>query len=406
MFGRSVLGCSLLLLAQYVSADEPQWLTEARAREGKDVKVRAFGSEDGFFRGKAPAKALNKIVEDDGSYSIAFDMGGETPANCEVIVDGFDLGSILRATAELTFKEVEPAQGKVEQRAIERVDAGVFGSTPYIAIDWVYRVNDGQAPRLGGFKQIAMSKGGHGLYCAHLDLGYAKTFLNAARSLGETIEFAESAPQPYYAEISTAKLGASRIGLMIVTMERDEEGDSKVLVSTSLAVPVTPDTLTTQDSSHVQWVRPDGSLINASHVVSENGDVGTNLALTADDDDGWLMKGTFEGKSVESSIPGDRAPETWIAQAQARRSLFAEKNIVGRELVSYQWTTADPTQFVESRTKVLSVIDPKTISARETLASLSMDVVLDKATGMASKGVMPLGPQSLELERVYVDGEF
>lgn len=403
---RIAFALSAAFAVQNAAAEEPQWLKDARAKEGRLGQAQTIKSADGFFSAKIPVKALNEIEEDDGAYTVALDLGSSTPANCEVIRDGFDPAALLRATADLTLKEVEAIQGKVEARAVERTDAGAFGGAPFIALDWVYRVNDGKAARLGGLKQIAVVKDGYGLYCAHIELGYTNTFRQVVRSLAETLEFSERGAVPYFMEISTASIAGAKVGVAVVTMERDEEGDSRVEASTALVVPVTPDTLRTQDATHVQWVRPDGSLINASHSVSENGEVETNMQLMWGEDDNWIAKGEFNGKAVEAQIVSERDPETWVEQGRARRELFGQKNVAGRTFKAPQWTIADPTRFVEVETRIVEVLDGTRISARETLGGVTVDVILDKSTGMPSKAVAPMGAQTIELERLYVEGEF
>lgn len=219
------LACALVVLD--AQADEPQWLKDATAREGRNLKESSIRSTDGFFTARVPGKVTADIVGKDGGYLVMIDIGAQAPATCEVIVDGFDLASMLRSTAEVTLKEFESAQGKIEQKALERTDAGVIGSSPYIATDWLYRVNDGKGPKLGKLKQLALLKGGHGLYCAHSDLGYTKTFLDVATALASSLKFGKPAPEPYYSEISTAAIAGSKMGIEWARMERDADGDTK-----------------------------------------------------------------------------------------------------------------------------------------------------------------------------------
>lgn len=400
---------SLLLVltaAAAVAQEEAQWLKEARARENQDTLAYPIKSQDGFVSAKIMGKAQGEMIEEEDSYAISLDIGSQAPVNCEVIVGGFDLAAILRITAELTFQEANPSQGKIEQRAIESVDAGVFGSAPYIAVNWLYRVHDGEAARVGGFKQIAMLKDGHGLYCAHLDLGYYRSFQNVARTLAETATFAKADSNPYFTEISTATLAGARVGVALVTIERDSDGDSKLMSSTALILPTSPNSLPTQDSTDVQWIRPDGSLINAMQIVSSNGELETNLQLSPGEDATWLVKGDFKGKAMDEVIASDKAPVTWIEQAQARRKIFGRKDAKGTELHALQWTATDPTRFMDSATTILSVIDAEHLQAREELGGISVKHVLDKSTGMPSKSVIAVGAQSLELQRVYIKGTF
>ena len=105
-------------------------------------------------------------------------------------------------------------------------------------------------------------------------------------------------------------------------------------------------------------------------------------------------------------LDGPGRPASVIEQARARRALFGRKDVVGTELKTAHWTTADPTRIIESQTTVVSVIDGDRLSAREQLEGLTAEVTLEKSTGMPSKTVVPVGPFSIEIVRVYLNGSF
>ena len=406
MYRLALVVLALLSFAPAASAKEPRWLKDARAREARQLEKASVRSTDGYFTATIPGKVLNEVTENDGTYLISLNIGSEVPMTCEIFVESFGLAEMLHTASELTFKDIEQNVGKIEARLVERTDAGVIAASPFLAADWVYRVNDGKTVMVGGLKQIAAVKDGHDLYCAHVDLGYSKTFQDVTRSFVESVRFAETLSNPYFVEISTASLGEARVGVMVVTMERDAEGDSKVVASTSLALRVTPDTLRTHDSVHVQWVRPDGSLINASHVNGLNGEVEAALALTPDEEGEWRVKGEFKGKTIDQALTPNRAPASWIEISHARRKLFERENVVGTQLTAEQWTDLDLTRLLESRTTVLKVLDGERLSVQESLGGVTVEHVLDKSTGTPVRTVMPVGPVSIELERVYIQGSF
>ncbi|HET9693919.1 MAG TPA: hypothetical protein VFP48_06015, partial [Steroidobacteraceae bacterium] len=150
----AMLGCLLPTLG--VAAEEPTWLTEARAREGKLTEAKPFKSKDGALTGRLPAKLRNKVVLEDQVYYLEVDVGTETPVSCEVLLEGFDLARMLRSTANLTFERLADMQGAIDAKTVERVDAGVIGANPFIAVDWAYRTQTGRGPMLGGLKQVAV----------------------------------------------------------------------------------------------------------------------------------------------------------------------------------------------------------------------------------------------------------
>jgi len=401
---------TILMLTGHARGQEVQWLRDLRAREGQNLKEQAVSSKDAFLTGRVLGKVLNTvIVRDASSYAIDIDIGSETPATCEVIVGGFNLAQGLREAADRTITEFALLYGTLEKRAIDRIDAGVFGSSPYIAVDWLLVVN-GKTLRVGALKQLVVSTRGHGLYCAHLEIGYSKSFQAAVGSLAKTLRFKDARTAPFFTEVSTASLKGDKVGVQVVTMQRDAAGVTHVLTSTSLALPQTSDTLLqtlpVRDSSSVQRIGPTGSLVNAAHVVSANGAIETQLALTPGKNGTWLVSGQFEGAPLAKTLESAPVASTLIQQARARRALFTRKSVVGAQLTSAQWTMKDPTRIIESQTTVLSVTGADRVVARETSEDLATEIVLDRTTGMPSKAVMAIGALSLELERVYVQGTF
>jgi hypothetical protein len=397
---------SLALLCTFAGhADEPQWLKDARARESKHVQAREFKSKDSWFKAKVPAKSVGAIEKAEGSYTVTLDIGGESPIYCEVVPDGFDMADMLRRTLDITMTQVEETQGKVEMRAIERVDAGAYGAVPYLATSWIYRVNDGKAPRVGGLKQISMSKNGHGMYCAHVDLGYAKTFEAVAKGLAETLETSGPAPAPYYQEIATATLGGMKVGVLVSTLERDADGDTKAEQVTSMLLPGLEGAVQSQDTIQKEFIRPDASMINAISVNSSNGELTINLALKSKDDV-WVIEGDVQGKAVSERLKSDAEPGTWVAQALGIRKLLANADALGKEHSIPMWVSADPVKLTDARTKVVAKVDDGRYSGVGTIGAIVGSLTIDKASGMTIDASFQIGAQIVKMERVYVSGSF
>ena len=166
--------------------------------------------------------------------------------------------------------QVAEAQGKVEARSLESIDAGVFGNVPYLQTQWLYRVNDGTAQRLGGFKQISMEKNDKGIYCAHVDLGYTQSFAAVAKAFAETFESTTDVPAPYYEEIAVATMGGKKMGVALTTLERDADGDTKAVETTAMLVPGPDGALHSQDAVHLEWIRT-GLLADQCHAFHRQG---------------------------------------------------------------------------------------------------------------------------------------
>ena len=317
MLLRTVIAWVALSLVSAAQAAEPQWLKDARAREARTGAARVLKSKDDWMSARVPAKVVGDIVLEQKSYSITFDVGGDAPIFCEVVPQGFDMADMLHRTFDLTMKQIEEMQGKVEAKDLEYTDAGAIGGVPYLQTRWLYRVNDGKETRVGGLKQITMEKHGHGLYCAHVDLGYVKTFDAVTHALAESFEAPPVATAPYYSEIHTTSVAGKDIGVTIFRLERDTDGDTKATEMSAMLL-WAADQLRSQDALHIEWVRPDGSFINASHFLSKDGELVTNVELKRAED-GWVVQGESQGKNSRRNWPTMHG----LAPGSNRRLRFA-----------------------------------------------------------------------------------
>jgi hypothetical protein len=387
------------------AADEPQWLKDARAREGKLGAATAIKSKDNWFKAKLPAKVVGEIEKVEGSYTVELNIGSDQSAYCEVMPDGFDLADMIRTNLEFTMEQVGKTQGKLEVRALESTDAGVFGNVPYLQTQWVYRVNDGKAQMLGGFQQISMEKNGQGIYCAHVDLGYTKTFLAVARAFAETFESTSDEPAPFYEEIAVSSIGGRKLGISRTTLERDAEGDIEINDTSALLQPLAGGALQSDDTIRLEWVRPDFSLINASRFVAKNGELTSNLNLKLVDNV-WTVDGDHDGKKLNGKLKTDGQPGTWLAQADGIRKILAAPDPVGTQQTMWSWLGETPDRLVETKTKITARAGDKKFKGVATLEGFTANVIIDQATGTAINAEVKIGPMEMTFERVYAKGTF
>jgi hypothetical protein len=384
---------------------EPKWLQEARAREGVLGEVTAIVSEDKWFRAKIPGKVTDKIEFTEGSYTVNVSVGSATIA-CEVLREDADAALLIRNAAEISFEQLGKANGKIEAREVEKAFVGAAGSNAYLATQWVYRVENKGEKLLGGLKQFVSVTDAGVVYCAHDELGYTQSFLAVARALAESIENEQSkAKTPYYREISTVHFDGVPAGVTKFSLTRDADGDTQAMVIGSMLLQVSPGKLTTQDSAEVQWIRPDGTLINASQSKVEDGTLTENATLKLDATNKWRAEGDLRGKKFSATIDGS-APNTILQQAYARRELLGQEKAVGAEVAGSIWTSGDLTRFVPIKATVLKALDAERFSVREEMGPVAIDAVIEKSSGMMTNGSIAMGPRTMTIERVYKQGSF
>jgi hypothetical protein len=405
MFQRAAFLTVLLSSTAAFSADEPQWLKDARAREIKSQKLTEFKSKDGWFKASIPGKVVNTVEEVEGSYSVELDIGGDGKVYCEIYPKGVDLANSLRVTFTGALKEIETSQGKLEAHALESSDAGAHGPVPYLSLSWIYRIAAPGGSQLGALKQFVLEKNGVAVYCSHNEIGYSKTFASIAKGFAETFTTAEPVAVPQFVEVSSISMSGTRIGFALVTLTPDSEGDLRASQTTALLVATGDGNVQSQDSTHVDWVRPDGTLINSANTDVESGEIANNLSLK-DVDGTWTVAGEMQGKTVKATLPKDAKPGNWVAQAREVRALLAQPNAVGREHSIGMWIAENPDKLTEAKTRVLAKQGDKLHTAKGDIGAMSLTLTLDNATCMPSAGEMSVGPLKMKFDRVYVNGSF
>jgi hypothetical protein len=284
-------------------------------------------------------------------------------------------------------------------------DAGVIGTHPFLALRWLYRAQRKGEQRVGGLQQFAADLGGAALYCAHDELGYHQSFEAVARAVVSGLRLqGPPAREPYYREVFVMSLNGIRVGVASIALTRDEDGDTQMMNRSALVAQRAPGELMTQDTLDVQWVRPDGSVINASQVKAADGKLTEDLALKAVEGGGWRAEGKLGGKAVSFDLP--EAPDSYIAQTLARRKLLAQADPVGGIAEGRVWNSLDLTRLLPSRATVLAPAGDGAYAVREEVGSIVMDAVLDRSTGTLRSAKMPLGPLTMTIERVLQQGAF
>jgi hypothetical protein len=405
MFKRAVLLSAMLSSTAAFGAEEPKWLKDARAREIKSQKLNEFKSKDGWFKASVPGKVVNTVEEVEGSYSVELDIGGEGRVYCEVYPKGVDLANSLRVTFTGAKKEIETSQGKLEAHALESSDAGAYGPVPYLSLSWIYRIAATGGSQLGALKQFVLEKHGVAVYCSHNELGFSKTFAAIAKGFADTLTTTEPVVAPQFVEISTVSMAGTDIGFAFVTVTRDSEGDLRASQTTAMLIATGDGNVQSQDSAHIDWIRPDGTLINSANTDVESGEIANNLSLK-EVEGTWTVEGELQGKAVKATLPKDAQPGNWVAQAREVRALLARPDAVGKEHSARMWIAENPDKLTEAKTKILARQGDKFHTGKGELGSMSLSLTLDNATGMASTGEATIGPLKLKFDRVYVNGSF
>jgi hypothetical protein len=392
--------CPLLACAAQPPAAMSPFET-ARAREAAPLAEAALASNDGALRARVPARLLSPVRWQDERYLVQLDAGSEAPVVCSVFPEGLDAAASLAAFSKEIFAPLEQ-DGSLKQRQILGVDAGHFAGRPFLALDWVYRIEREGRPLAGQVKLLVAQVGESALYCAHDEVGYVQSFRRVAGSLARSLVLDRVDRPAYLSAVSIYSVRELRVGYELITLERDAAGDTRIDTRTSLLLPVDGQTLQQSDSYDVAFSRPDGSVINQHAIESVNGEVMTQLRLDPDESGGWSVTGRFQGKPLEAEI-AEGAPVSWLGEGLALREALARDGT--RAVVAVQTWSADldPTRLFEARLGIERQLDADRFAAKLEVAGMEADLVVGR-DGLPVSGVVPAGPSDVKIERVYLDG--
>ena len=403
-----IFGLSFCALAAPALAQEPQWLTDARAREAKLLpRERKLEAPDDWFTTRTPLRPVGKVSkDDDGSYSVSFDMGIPNPIECLVTPDSQDPPVVLAAAADATFEMLATQQGEIEAKGIESVDARAIGDAIAMEIDWFYRVKGADGARVGELHLAYAEKQGAGIYCVKTELGYTRTFRSLFERFVANFERADPPARPAYKEIVITRIGGKNVGVGVFTLATDADGDRKDEQTMHLLVPATSDTLTATTTVDVEWVRgADLSLINAAHVQTQSGEVVEQLNLAwSSEKSRWAVEGKLDGKQLDIELPENAAPVSNLAMLRDLRNALADAGAKGRNLTWTKWSSADPSRLVDATATVEELLSESRALVTQTVGPVRVRATVERETGQSIELTMPVGPAEMKIERVYVHG--
>ncbi len=382
-------------------SQDPNWFDKLLAREAEALEERPLASEDGVFKTRVAAEieAQPQLVDTD--YYVQLNLGTVAPVECWVYPEGHDMAASHRAFSAVLFESIADTQGTVEMKAIQRIDAGAFGAHPYLALDWLYRVQSPRGPLAGQLKLLAAYKGGASVHCFHNEAGYGKSFERVVRGLVERLEVQSAAAEPYYELILQASLRELKLGVARTKFTRQENGNTRISEELSALLPISRHALASHDTYNIQIASPDGRLLTEVDIESKNGEVTTHLTLESTGDNTWKVSGTYDSKDFTAS-PEPREILSSLGEKLLLREFLAEAG-AGDEKVFWDWSSdADPAAFNETRVRV----EGRTadgVAVHLDLGPNQLEAILDADAAIKS-ATLKMEEIEMGLERVYAGG--
>ena len=189
-------------------------------------------------------------------------------------------------------------------------------------------------------------------------------------------------------------------------MTLDGDGDTETYSASSIVIATPDGELKSQDVFSLQWTHADGSIINAAHFESDNGDLVTELRLELDASE-WLVSGKFKDKDLTAKIDGNTNPDSTVSHTRRLRERLAAKDAVGSKFATTRWTpSADPSRFVTAETSIEKDLGNGLFAARESMEGLEVSYVAEASSGGAVSAEMSVGQIEMKIRRIHTSGSF
>ncbi len=392
------------LLAFNVSAvelvnlnDFPDWFQEAMARDTKvtntsPIKIAEF-QVDGSVLGQATEQDAS-----DGTWYYTIDIGTDSPVECYAFNEFDGPANSLYSIVEYSLSGVETLNEKTLSGQFNyAIDVGVVDATPYLSLDTLYTLGEGDEKVSGLLKGLSAETDNSLQVCIHNEMGYQDGFVAVFKSFVRA--FTEAQPSPeFYRSAYQILINDIPMGFTREKFIEDDEGDVEIEVGTALMIPVDETSIARSDSVAFSWSSPDGSLINASEYSIENSTMASSFDISYVED-AWQVKGELQGKPVEIEL----AHKDWLLSSYG--SYLESVTILNSDIDSdsfYMWTAdADPTAAIEL--VITEVADNPDGNIMIDMGPINMLMLSDKK-GVISKGILKQAGLKMDMVLMHSHG--
>lgn len=375
----------------------PDWFKTSMARETK-VTTSSNLTLAPFNVNTDVAGELQLVDTADGTWYYNIDIGTNAPVECYVFNEYDGPANSLYAVVNLSLDgAAELNGGPLTGQYNFAIDTGVIESTPYLLLDTLYHVGEGENKASGVIKALAAETANSLQVCIHSDIGYRDAFFDTFASFVNA--FAEvSENQAFFSSIYEMRINDIPMGYASERYTKDADGDVMIESDTAFLVPVDASNVSRTDSVDISWSHPDGALINGSTYTIENGVMTSEFAIKVVDDK-WHVEGAIQGKPVVA----DLAYDGWLQSDFG--SYLETANLQQSEAQSaqfYMWSPdVDPVSAVNITLSEVSGKEDTNMALD--MGPVKLDFYAEK-NGIFKHGVMAQGPVNIHMQSIYRQG--
>ncbi len=395
---RAIAAAITILVSLSARAQAPanvqEELKKAFARELPPLQVVRFETPGGL-KGAVEAKVPPSVEKGDQAETVTVDLGTAQPVRCTIVRSRLDAAAFVQ-------RYVNGVKDRVSVLSIRPVAVAVAASSPLLFAEIVYSTDSAEGKRLGHAQLGIHAHDARSIVCEHDEPGYEKTFQRVVTGLASTVAGGgeDTRPGARYREIHVTRVGEMTVGFTEHVVWDRQGGGRVAKVWTSQLLPRSPTEIVAKDGYSEEVSDARDVLQNGVYVNADGGEISARMTLTRGKDGlSYAYDGEQEGKKLQGTFRtrAGLATDLWFARRFDKARGYGPKGEVRAQGYDLEANPAGPLDIAYRK-------DPKRArGVALSVGPVQLTGVVDDA-GIVSESEVPVGPATLIIHRVFVQG--
>lgn len=376
------------------SEPPPDW-EALLAREATGLASAEVNGPDDAFTARVSSVELPEATLEDGIAMVQIPIGTAAPVRCQVLPGDVDAGGTLAGF----FAD---ARARVEFQRVVPWTVSVIRGAPAAFLRATYAVKRGERQTLGEIKAMFHAVPMHSVLCLHDELGYEKTFATVATEFARSIIHRGAAPPPaQLVEVHQLQLQDHPIGF---SRSQTVKEDGKVTHHSVAFImfPVAENEVQFGDYVEIQDLDSSGRLKTAAWAKALNGKVELQMQLERLKGGEYRYSGRVNDQPLNGTFTTrDRAAlPGYVLNAKRLAPYATSDRPFSIETFEY---TPDVDAAAPTPVRYHREVGDTAGTVRVSKPTQERSGTLD-AQGLTETLRVPVGQQTMEMTRLYVEG--
>ena len=386
--------------AQAIADIMPDWFLDAQKQE---AEIPASKNKLVIPELNVSASVLGNfelIKKDEDYWYFTAELGKDevSPVECYVFTETDGTANTLYKIVDYELDYIAEAfEQPVSYRFTHDLSIDVFDRTPYIALDTLYTLGEGNKAKSSIVKAIAAQTDQSSAVCIHNEIGYKQTFTTLAASFIGALATGDKSDL-FFESVHRMKMNGVPVGFLRERYAIDADGDVYTEVVNSFAIPVTESALTRSDITSFVWSYTDGSLISMNTYSQENEETQYSLSLW-NTEGKWLVEGELQGKKIEETLAHSGSILSGFGSYLTDKKLLNSQESSKEEVM---WI-ADANPGAVTKVVKSTINDTPKANIKAITGPMSMNYFSDE-NAVIQHGFVDMGPVNMEFDLIFAEG--